>query len=74
MPLFFFDVDDGKHQIRDEIGKSLISPALIALEVDALLLTLADLMQIEGRPGTTRVSVRDENGRQVYEGTNDVQV
>lgn len=72
MQRYFFDVDDGRRQVRDEIGKPFLTRDLATLEAGTLLRTLADIRHIEGRPGTTRVIVRDEYGREVHEVSIDV--
>ena len=67
LPWYYFDAEDGKRQFRDAVGKSLNSRAFVAIEANTLLTTLVEIMQIEGRTGAPTVSVRDEDGRQIYE-------
>ncbi len=72
MPRYFFDVDDGQRQVRDEIGMELANGLIARTEAATLLHTLADIRHIERRPGTTIVRVRDARGEEVYEGSVEV--
>ena len=69
MPRYFFDVDDGKRQVHDKVGMELPSEDRAMVEASALLRTLAEIRQIEGRPGTTVVRVRDGDNEEIYEGS-----
>ena len=64
---FFFDVDDGKRRVHDEVGRCLIDLDVAVLEAGILLRSLAVIRTIEGRPGTTYVTVRDAHGEKVHE-------
>jgi hypothetical protein len=68
---FFFDVDDGKRQVRDAIGKDLLDRGAAVLEAGVLLRSLAVIRTLEGRPGTTLVTVRDAQGATVYAASTD---
>ena len=67
MQRFFFDVDDGKRQVRDEIGRDLFDVEFAVLEAGILIRSLAVIRTIEGRPGTTYVTVRNAHGDTVHE-------
>jgi hypothetical protein len=66
---YFFDVDEGERQVRDDVGKNLIDRELAVFEAGLLLQSLLEIRRITGRPGTTYVRVRDANGRRIYEGS-----
>ena len=66
MERFFFDVDDGRRRVRDEIGKELFDREVAVLEAGILLRSLAVIRSIEGRPGTTFVTVRAAQGETIY--------
>lgn len=68
MPRYFFDIDDGKRRARDEWGMELPNLDKVKNEANSLLRTLAEVRQIEKRPGATMVRVRDASGGEVYEG------
>ena len=69
MPRYYFDIDDGKRQVHDVIGMDLSSADRAMVEASTLLRTLAEIRQIEGRPGTTIVTVRDCDDEKIYEGS-----
>lgn len=69
MPRYFFDIDDGKRQVHDVIGMDLSSADRAMVEASTLLRTLAEIRHIEGRPGTTIVTVRDFDDEKIYEGS-----
>ena len=69
MSRYFFDVDDGKRQVHDEVGMELPSEDRAMVEASTLLRTLAEIRQIERRPGTTTVRVRNGDGEKIYEGS-----
>lgn len=69
MPRYFFDIDDGKRQVHDTLGMELSSADKAMVEASTLLRTLAEIRQIERRPGTTVVRVRDGDDEEIYEGS-----
>lgn len=66
---YFFDVDDGERQVRDQIGKRLINEAMAVMEAGVLLRSLAAIKIMQDRPGTTYVTVRDAKGNRVHRGS-----
>lgn len=66
MTRYFFDVDDGRRRVRDEVGVELIDLQVARMEAARLLQTLAELRRIEGRSGTTYVTVRNAQGETVH--------
>lgn len=69
MTRYFFDVDDGKRQVHDEVGMDLPNEDRAMVEASALLRTLAEIRQIEGRPGTTVVRIRNIDGEGIFKGS-----
>ena len=69
---YFFDVDDGPRQVRDEVGKSLVSLEMAILEAGVLLRSVAALKLMQSKPGTTYVRVRDANGKRVHQGSTQI--
>jgi hypothetical protein len=64
---YFFDVDDDGRQVRDKVGKELINLKAAEMQSGMLLRSLRSLRQMQGRPGTSYVSVRDVSGRKVHQ-------
>jgi hypothetical protein len=64
---YYFDVDDGRHHVHDEVGRKLTDRDVAVIEAGIILRSLSQIRVFQGRPGTTSVRVRDANGRQVYE-------
>ena len=69
MPRYFFDIDDGKHHLRDERGRELADQFAAVSEAQALLSTLRDLQGLEHRSSAAAISVRDEAGSLIHEGS-----
>ena len=69
MPRYFFDIDDGRRRVHDATGMDLRDEDGAMREAGYLLQTLADIRQMERRPGTTTVRVRDGDDEEIYEGT-----
>ena len=68
MPRYFFDIDDCKRCVRDQVGMELPNDDNAMQEASTLLQTLADVRRFEGRLGTTMVKVRDSDGDEIYTG------
>ena len=73
MPRYFFDIDDGRRRSHDEWGMELPNLDKAKNEASSLLRTLAEVRNIEKRPGATMVRVRDASGEKVYEGLTHVE-
>ena len=71
MRRYFFDVDEGDRQVRDDIGRTMVDPELAVVEAGVLLKSLLEIRRITSRPGTTIVRVRDDNGRRIHQASVD---
>ncbi len=71
MPHYFFDIDDGKHHIRDERGRVFANEAAAVGEALNLLKTLRDVHGLQHRPGVVAIVVRDDKGSPIFEGSVD---
>ena len=69
LPRYFFDIHDGKHHTRDERGRELPDQFAAATEAQVLLSTLRDLQELEHRSSVAAISVRDDAGSLIYEGS-----
>lgn len=69
MPLFFFDVDDGRRRIRDDTGMSLDDADRVEAEVERIVYDLAFGELLGGVSRRFTATVRDEAGQIVYRGT-----
>lgn len=74
MPLFFFDIDDGQRQIRDETGMMLADVDAVIPEVKRITFDLAFAELLRGVPRQFKVLVRDEGGTIVYQGSMTLQI
>ncbi len=71
MPHYFFDIDDGKHHVRDERGRVLTDQTAAVGEALNLLRTLRDVHGLQHRPGVAALVVRDDEGSAIFEGSID---
>ena len=69
LPRYFFEIDDGKHHLRDERGRELADQFAATAEAHDLLRTLRDLQGLEHRSSVAAISVRDDSGSMIYEGS-----
>lgn len=69
MPRYFFDVDDGERQIRDEAGIDLVCRSDIEATTRDLLYDLGHAKLLNGRDRVFTAVVRDEQGATVYHGS-----
>ncbi len=69
MPRYFFDVDDGERQIRDDAGMFLPGLDDVEHETRTLLQNLGVPEVLYGRDRVFTAMVRDQNGVTVYRAT-----
>ena len=67
MPRYFFDIDDGVRDLRDNEGVILNDREHARKEVIATLAQLANDKLPNGNNHTFKASVRDETGTRIYE-------
>ena len=69
MPRFYFDIDDGVRDLRDDDGVPLDDRECARREAIATLTQLAQDMLPNGNDHVFKARVRDETGRLIYEAT-----
>ncbi|CAO4183417.1 DUF6894 domain-containing protein [Methylorubrum aminovorans] len=67
MPRYFFDIDDGVRDLRDDEGVILDDREHARKEAIATLAQLANDMLRDGNNHTFKANVRDETGKRIYE-------
>ena len=68
MPRYFFDVDDGERQIRDEVGIDLADRTGVICETQILLQYLSLAVVATDRSRIFTAVVRDEMDVEIYKG------
>ena len=66
MPRFFFDTDDGKTRITDELGVDLPSHAAVERTTLEFLLDLSHVDVLGGIDRVLRTEVRNDQGATIY--------
>nr|WP_137831268.1 hypothetical protein [Methylobacterium sp. L1A1] len=69
MQRYFFDIDDGVHNLRDDEGVILDDRERAREEAIGTLAQLANSMLPDGDNHTFKANVRDETGKLIYEAT-----
>ena len=69
MPRYFFDTDDGEHQVRDDTGIDLASIDDIPSTARDLLLDLGYAQILSGKNRVIKATVRDVRGVILYRGS-----
>lgn len=69
MPRYFFDIDDGVRDLRDDEGVVLDDHERARKEAIGTLAQLANSMLPDGNNHTFKANVRDETGKLIYEAT-----
>jgi hypothetical protein len=69
VPRYFFDIDDGVRDVRDEEGTVLEDREVARKEAIGTLAQLANSMLPDGNNHTFKASVRDETDKPIYEAT-----
>nr|WP_137830265.1 hypothetical protein [Methylobacterium sp. L1A1] len=72
MPRYFFDIDDGVRNLRDEEGVVLDNCEHARREAIGILAQLANSMLPNGNNHSFQACVRDETGKPIYEATLDL--
>jgi hypothetical protein len=67
VPRYFFDIDDGVHDLRDNDGVILDDREHARKEAIATLAQLANDKLPDGDNHTFRANVRDETDKRIYE-------
>jgi hypothetical protein len=67
VPRYFFDIDDGMNDMRDDEGVTLNDREHARKEAIVTLAQLANDKLPDGNNHTFKASVRDETGRRIYE-------
>ena len=67
MPRFYFDIDDGVRDLRDDDGVPLDDRECARRDAIATLTQLAQDMLPNGNDHVFRARVRDESGELIYE-------
>ena len=69
MPRYFFDTDDGEHQVRDNTGIDLASIDDVPSTTRDLLIDLGYAQILSGKDRMFKATVRDVQGVVVYRGS-----
>ena len=67
MPRYFFDTQERRRRIRDEIGLDLRDEATAISEASMIIFQLLEKASAERKPGAVAISIRTESGDCLYE-------